>query len=65
MAAPHPPGERRADRTRTLSASVHHRRLTLYGFSPELVVTNEARTTNAQLYDYRKNHAEVRFIRQF
>ena len=63
---PHtPPGEIREDRTRTLSASVHHRRFTLYGFSPELALTNEARTTNAQLYDYRKNAAELRFVRQF
>ena len=63
---PHtPPGVRREDRTRTLSASVHHRRFTLYGFSPELVVTNEERRTNAQLYDYRKNAAELRFVRQF
>ena len=63
---PHtPPGELREDRTRTLSASVHHRRFTLFGFSPELAVTNEARTTNAQLYDYRKTSAELRFVRQF
>ena len=60
-----PPGELRKDRTRTLSASVHHRRFTLYGFSPELALTNESRTTNAQLYDYRKNSAELRFVRQF
>ena len=58
-------GERREDRTRTLSASFHHRRFTFYGFSPELVVTNKSRTTNAQLYDYRKNSAELRFVRQF
>ena len=63
---PHtPPGELREDRTRTLSASAHHRRFTLYGFSPELAVTNEVRTTNAQLYDYRKNSVELRFVRQF
>ena len=63
---PHtPPGELRKDRTRTFSASVHHRRFTLYGFSPELAVTNEARRTNAQLYDYRKTAAELRFVRQF
>ena len=63
---PHtPPGELREDRTRTLSASVHHRRFTLYGFSPELAVTNEARRTNAQSYDYRKNSAELRFVRRF
>ena len=60
-----PPGEPREDRTRTLSASLHNRRFTVYGFSPELVVTNEARRTNAQAHDYRKNSAEIRFIRQF
>ena len=60
-----PAGEARRDRTRTLSASVHHRRFTVMGFSPELALTNEARASNAQLHDYRKNAAEVRFVRQF
>ena len=60
-----PRGERREDRTRSLSASVHHRRFTLYGFSPKLTVTNEARSTNAQAHDYRRTRAEVRFVRQF
>ena len=55
----------REDRTRTLSASVHHRRFTLYGFSPKLTVTNETRSTNAQALDYRRNRAEVSFTRQF
>ena len=58
-------GSPREDRTWTLSASVHHRRFILYGFSPKLVVTDEARTTNAQAHDYRRNHAEIRFVRQF
>ena len=63
---PHTPaGEYREDRTRTLSASVYHRRFTLYGFSPELAVTHEVRDTNAQLYDYKKTSAELRFVRQF
>ena len=60
-----PRGERREDRTRSLSASVHHRRFTLYGFSPKLTVTNEARSTNAQAHDYRRTRAEVSFVRQF
>ena len=55
----------REDRIRTLSASVHHRRFALYGFSPKLVVTNEARTSNDQGLDYRRTHAELRFVRQF
>ena len=55
----------REDRTRTLSASVHHRRFTILGFSPKLTVTNEARTTNAQALDFRRTRAEVSFVRQF
>ena len=60
-----PPGEDRADRTRSLRLSVHNRAFTIYGFSPELVVVNEARETNAQLYDYERTHGELRFVRQF
>ena len=60
-----PPGEDRADRTRSLRASVHNRGITLMGFSPELVVVNEARQTNAQLYDYQRTRGELRFVRQF
>jgi len=63
---PHtPPGEDRADRTRSLRLSVHNRAFTLYGFSPEIVVVNEARETNAQLYDYQRTHGELRFVQQF
>ena len=63
---PHtPPGEDRADRTRSLRLSILNRGLTVYGFSPELVVVNEARETNAQLYDYQRTHGELRFVRQF
>ena len=55
----------REDRTRTLSASFHHRRFTLFGFSPKVTVTNEARSTNAQALDYRRTRAELSFVRQF
>ena len=60
-----PVGENRADRTRSLRLSVHNRGVTLMGFSPELVVVNEARQTNAQLYDYQRTRGELRFVRQF
>ena len=60
-----PPGEDRADRTRSLRLSVHNRAFTIYGFSPALVVVNEERETNAQLYDYQRTHGELRFVRQF
>ena len=55
----------REDRTRILRATVHNRAFTLFGFSPQLVVTNEARDTNAQLYDYKRTRAELRAVRQF
>ena len=60
-----PPGEDRADRTRSLRLSVHNRAVTLFGFSPELVAVHEKRETNAQLYDYERIHGELRFVRQF
>ena len=58
-------GEPREDRTRSLRVSVHNRAFTLYGFSPQLSVVNEVRTTNAQLYDYKRTGGELRFVRQF
>lgn len=55
----------REDRTRTLNASLHKRDLTLYGFSPQLVVTHERRDSNAQALDSVGNRAELRLVRQF
>ena len=55
----------REDRTRTLSASFHKRDLTLYGFSPQLVVTHERRDSNAQALSSVGNRAELRLVRQF
>ena len=60
-----PPGEKRADRTRSVHLSVHNRAFTLMGFSPELVAVYEERDTNAQLYDYQRTRGELRFVRQF
>ena len=58
-------GAPREDRIRSLRASVHNRAFTLYGFSPQLSLVNEVRTTNAQLYDYERTGGELRFVRQF
>ena len=55
----------RKDRTRTLSASVHNRAVTVLGFSPRLSLVNEKRDTNAQALHYKRNRAEVSFVRQF
>ena len=63
---PHTPaGVSREDRTRSLRASVYNRAFTIRGFSPQLVLVNEVRTTNAQLYDYKRTGVELRFVRQF
>ena len=59
------PPPSREDRTRTLSLSLHKRDFTLYGFSPQLVVTREKRDSNAQLISYNRTHGELRFVRQF
>ena len=45
--------------------SVRNRSFSAFGFSPELVLVNEVRRSNAQLHDYGKNRAELRFVRQF
>ncbi|MCY4406418.1 MAG: surface lipoprotein assembly modifier [Rhodospirillaceae bacterium] len=55
----------RRDETWSVRASVYNRGLTLMGFSPELGVVHEVRTTNAQLYDYERTSGELRFVQQF
>ena len=60
-----PGGVPRRDRTRVLRATLLNRSLTLFGFSPEIAFVREARATNAQLYDYQRNRAELRFQRLF
>ena len=58
-------GSAREDRTRSLRVSLHNRGFTLFGFSPELVVVNEERETNAQLHGFQRTRGELRFVRQF
>ena len=58
-------GEPREDRTRSLRASVHNRVFAWKGFSPQLSLVHEVRTTNAQLYDYKRTGGELRFVRLF
>ncbi len=57
--------EPREDETQTLSLSVHNRAVTLAGFSPRVSLVREERDTNAQALDYRRNRAELSFVRQF
>ena len=58
-------GSPRGDRTRILRVSVHNRGFTLYGFSPQIVLVQEKRTSNAQLYDFQRTRGELRFVQQF
>ena len=58
-------GSAREDRTRSLRVSLHNRGFTLFGFSPELVVVNEERETNAQLHSFQRTRGELRFVQQF
>ena len=58
-------GEPREDRTRSLRVSVHNRAFAWKGFSPQLSLVHEVRTTNAQLYDYKRTGGELRFVRLF
>ncbi len=59
------PGQPRRDLTRTIRLFAHNRALTLEGFSPQISVTQEQRTTNAQLHDYERISGELRFVRLF
>ncbi len=58
-------GGERKDLTRTLRLFAHNRALTVQGFSPQVSVTQETRTTNAQLHDYERLFGELRFVRLF
>ena len=58
-------GSSREDRTWSLSLSLLKRDFTIYGFSPQLVVSHEERESNAQLISYDRTHGELRFVRQF
>ncbi len=55
----------REDETQTLSVSVHNRAVTVFGFSPRISLVREERETNAQALDYKRNRAELSFVRQF
>lgn len=58
-------GEARRDRTRVLRLDLHHRDLTLGGFSPRLSLARETRTSNAQAHGYERSFLELSFVRQF
>ena len=60
-----PGGVAREDQTRILSATLLNRAITVYGFSPQIAFSNQVRETNAQLFDFKRNLVEMRWVRQF
>ena len=58
-------GGSRSDLTRSLRLNVYNRAFTVGGFSPQVSLVQEERTTNAQLHDYERISGELRFVRLF
>ena len=55
----------REDQTRILQATLLNRAITVFGFSPQIVFSNQVRESNAQLFDFKRNLVEMRWVRQF
>ena len=58
-------GGPRRDLTRSFRLNAYHRGFTLAGFSPQISLVKEDRTSNAQLHDYKRLYGELRFVRLF
>ena len=56
---------KRKDLTQTYQLSAFNRALTLFGFSPQLVIIQEERKSNAQLHSYQRLRGELRVVRLF
>ncbi len=60
-----PDGSARKDQTRILQASLFNRGFTVYGFSPQVMFSNQVRESNARTFDFKRNLVELRWVRQF
>ena len=58
-------GSPRSDLARSLRLNAHNRALAFEGFSPQISVVREDRTSTAQLHDYERIFGELRFVRLF
>ena len=56
-------GSPRSDITRHLRVFAHNRAFTVGGFSPQVSLVREDRTSTAQLHDYERTSGELRFVR--
>ena len=59
------PGTDRRDLVRSLRVFAHNRAITVAGFSPQVSVVKEERTSTARLHDYERLFGELRFVRLF
>lgn len=60
-----PDNSARRDQTRILGATLLNRGLTVYGFSPQVAFSNQVRESNGQVFDFKRNLVELRWVRQF
>ncbi len=60
-----PPFEPVSVRNTTLQATLHHRDFTLFGFSPELILTMKDSDSSEQASDVKGNQVNFNFVRQF
>lgn len=60
-----PNGIAREDQTRILQVSLLNRAFTVYGFSPQVMFSNQVRESNSPLFDFKRNLVEIRWVRQF
>ena len=58
-------GGPRRDLTRSFRLNAYNRAFTVQGFSPQISLVQEQRTSNAQLHDYNRLYGELRFVRLF
>ena len=58
-------GGPRRDLVRSFRLNAYNRAFTVRGFSPQVSLVQEERTSNAQLHDYKRLYGELRFVRLF
>lgn len=57
--------QRRADRRRIARLFLLNRQLTVFAFSPQLILSRERQKSNSELNNYRRSRVDLRFVRQF
>ena len=58
-------GSPRRDLVRSLRVFAYNRAITVGGFSPQISLVQEQRSSNAQLHDYERTFGELKFVRLF